>query len=55
MIESSTKSSNIDYVIQIDDTLFGLELKFNLSKSIILDMNGISQEGYLYPGMVYKN
>lgn len=45
------KNSYFDYMIQSDDTLFGLELKFNITKSKILEINQIS-ESMIFPGMV---
>ncbi|CAD8050522.1 unnamed protein product [Paramecium sonneborni] len=43
----------IDYIIQENDTLFGLELKFNINQNRILKLNDISPECFV-PGMRIK-
>ncbi|CAD8164469.1 unnamed protein product [Paramecium pentaurelia] len=43
----------VDYIVQEDDTLFGLELKFNINQNRILKINDISQECFV-PGMKIK-
>ncbi|CAD8212199.1 unnamed protein product [Paramecium octaurelia] len=43
----------IDYIVQENDTLFGLELKFNINQKRILQLNDISPECFV-PGMRIK-
>ena len=41
----------IDYTIQPNDTLFGMELRFNINSKKILSINNMSED-CLMPGMV---
>ncbi len=39
----------MEYIVEEEDTIYGIELKFNLSRSDILQHNSINE---IYPGMV---
>lgn len=51
---ASPQTNNyVEYVVQSDDTLFGLELKFNISQAKLLAINQIS-EAMIFPGARIK-